>query len=160
MGVKIAAVSSLVVAMATVYLPGDRGTQIAHSFEVQFKRLTHSERADLVAWNVAGKRPAPADGSQDADKDAEGLVPFGLRELCDATVAGWGGMLDEAGQPVPYSHTERRAAEEAYPGIEAAMVVAWYDTMWVNQREAKEKNSVPPSPNGSVPAAASGSKTS
>ena len=160
MGVKIAAVAALGVASATVYLPGDRGAQIAHTFEVQFKRLTQSERADLVAWNVAGKRPAPQDGSRDADKDVDGLVPFGLRELCDATVAGWAGMLDEAGTPVPYSHAERRAAEEAYHGIEAAMVVAWYDTMWINQREAKEKNSAPPSPNGSVSAVASGNKTS
>lgn len=152
MGVRIAAVNAPVVATATAYFPGDQGAQIAHSFTVQFRRLAHSQRAELNAWHLAGKRPAPQDGSRDADKDADGNVPFGPAELLDAAVMGWGGMLDDAGAPVPYSSAERRAAEEAYPGIEAAMAVCWYDTMWVNQRDAKEKNSGAPSLPGSASA--------
>lgn len=150
MAVKIATLSSLVVASATVYFAGDRGALIAHPFEAHFKRLTQSERAELNAWNTAGKRPAPADGSRDAEKDANGDVPFTVADLLDAAVGGWGGMLDEHGQPVPYSHAERRATEEAFPGVELAMVVAWYDTMWINQRAAKEKNSAAPSATGSA----------
>lgn len=160
MGVKIAAVNAAVMAMATVYLPGDRGQQIAHPFEVQFKRVPRSQQTQLNDWHLAGKRPEPADGPRAAERDAEGNVPFLLADLLDALVCGWAGFADEAGQPVPYSHAERRATEEAYPGVEQAMAVAWYDTMWVNQRVAKEKNSATPSPNGSASAAASGSKTS
>ena len=148
MSVKIASLSSLVVALATVYFPADRGALVSHQFEVHFKRLPQSERAELNAWHVAGKRPAPADGSRDAEKDADGNVPFTAADLLDAAVGGWAGMLDEQGRPVPYSPAERRATEEAFPGVEWAMVVAWYDTMWVNQRQAKEKNSVAPSPTG------------
>lgn len=150
MAVKIAALSSLVVATATAYFAGDRGALIAHPFEVHFRRLPQSERAELNAWHVAGKRPEPADGPRAAERDTQGNVPFDVADLLDAVVGGWGGMLDEHGQPVPYSAAERRATEEAFPGVEAAMVVAWYDTMWINQRSAKEKNSAAPSPTGSA----------
>ncbi|MBS0414345.1 MAG: hypothetical protein JSR68_08230 [Proteobacteria bacterium] len=153
MGVKIAAINAAVTAAATVYLPGDRGQQIAHPFEVQFKRLPRSQQTQLNQWHIAGERPEPADGPRAAERDDKGNVPFDLSELLDAIVCGWSGFADEAGLPVPYSHAERRATEEAYPGIEQSMAVAWYDTMWVNQREAKEKNSVRPSPAGSASAA-------
>lgn len=150
MSVKIASLRTLVTALAILYLPGDRGELVAHEFEVQFKRPTKDEREQFNAWMAAGKRPAPVDGSRDAEKDADGKVPFLVTHLLDETVAGWGGMLDEQGQPVPYTHAERRATDQVYDGLESAMGVAWYSTFWINQREAKEKNFVTPSRTGSA----------
>ena len=65
-----------------------------------------------------------------------------IPELLDEVVVGWEGMLGDEGTPVPYSRGERLAAEEAYPGLEQAMAVAWFDGLNVHQRDAATKNSV------------------
>ncbi|MGJ4748988.1 hypothetical protein ACQV5M_21675, partial [Leptospira sp. SA-E8] len=74
--------------------------------------------------------------------------------LLDKVMTSWEGMNDEHGRPVPYSREARLATEEAYPEIEQAMAVSFFDHAAVMQREAAAKNSVPPSAISSAQTAA------
>lgn len=125
MAVKISGVAPIVVCPATLYLPGENGTFVQHRFTVNFRRMPTSERTAIVKAFTDGALP--------------------LRELLDKTVVGWGGMLDENHQPVPYSSAERIAADEAWDGLEQAMAVSFFDNLNLTQREAALKNSVAPS---------------
>ncbi|MBB1601581.1 hypothetical protein [Variovorax sp. UMC13] len=125
MAVKISGAPAVVVVPATLYLPGENGAFFKHVFSVHFRRLTTSEREATVKDIVDGK--------------------VSLRDALDRLVIGWGGMLDEAEQPVVYTHAERRAANEAWDGLEQAMGVAFFDNFAVTQREAALKNSAAPS---------------
>ena len=73
-----------------------------------------------------------------------------LPDVLDQVVTGWDGLKDENGMEVPYSPKERRAADDDFPGLEQAMMVAWFDHMFVTQRQAAEKNSAAPSATGSA----------
>lgn len=110
---------------ATLYIPIDGGKFAKHEFSVSFNRLKGKECTDL------------------RDDLFQGKITYA--QLLDKTVAAWGGMLGDQGQPVPYSHAERRATEEIYLGLEQAMVVSWLDNVLAGQREAAQKNSVEPS---------------
>ena len=90
-----------------------------------FKRLKKEERDALQQRFTQGEIKQP--------------------QLLDEIVAGWGGMLDEQGQPVPYSHAERAATELVWAGVEEAMAVSWFDHFFTHQRLAAEKNSSAPS---------------
>lgn len=125
MAVKISGLKPTIACPATLYLPADGGAQVPHKFDVHFKRQTTSERNALNERFVKGE--------------------ITQRQMLDEVVVGWGGMLDEAGQAVPYSVAERIAADEAYSGVEQAMAVSWFDNIFVNQREAAVKNSKAPS---------------
>lgn len=131
MAVKISGLKPTIACPATLYLPADGGAQVPYKFDVHFKRQTTSERNALNERFVKGE--------------------ITQRQMLDEVVVGWGGMLDEAGQPVPYSIAERIATDELYPGLEQAMAVSWYDNAFVNQREAAVKNSKAPSVTGSAP---------
>lgn len=109
----------------TLFIPIDGGKFAKHEFTVQFHRLKKEERDELQKNYVSGDVKTP--------------------ELLDKVVAGWGGMLDEQGQPVPYSHAERIATEAVWSGVEEAMAVSWFDHFFVHQRAAAEKNSKAPS---------------
>lgn len=125
MAVKISAVKPVVVCPAQLFLAGDNGTQVLHQFNVKFKRLKTEVRDDLNKRFAAGE--------------------LTTRGLLNEIVEGWEGMLDEAGEPVPYSVEERIATDSEYPGTEQSMAVSWFDHFFVNQREAAAKNSVAPS---------------
>lgn len=142
MTVKVPQLSSAVVCPATVFLPGDAGQQIPFTFDVHFKRLPTSERNRLNDWFVSG-RPA-ADG---ADTEAP-RERFSVTDLADAVVIGWN-LADDSG-PIPYSREARQVQEERLAGLEQAMVVSWFDHLFINQREAAAKNSAAPSGTGSV----------
>ncbi|WP_422099092.1 hypothetical protein [Variovorax sp.] len=121
MTVKISAAKPTIACPATLFLPADGGQLQAHKFTVIFRRVPTSERDDLARKSQAGELPIAA--------------------LLDQVVVGWEGMTDAAGDAVPYNAAERAAAEEAYAGVEQAMAVAFWDHLFVNQREAAEKNS-------------------
>lgn len=110
---------------ATLYIPVDGGKFARHEFAVSFNRLKGKECTDL------------------RDELFQGKITYA--QLLDKTVVAWRGMLGDQGQPVPYSHAERRATEEVYHGLEQAMVVSWLDNVLAGQREAAQKNSVEPS---------------
>jgi len=105
---------------ATVYLPGDGGEHVAHKFNVHFKRLKSTERDELSKKYIGGE--------------------INTAQLLDAVAQGWDGMLDEIGNPVPYSKEVRTATEAVYSGVEQAMAVSWFDHAFINQREAAIKN--------------------
>ena len=144
MAVKISGLKPIIVSPATLYLAGDSGTLVPHKFDVHFKRLTTDERDKLHARYTLGEVvPQPAlDG---VEQPPVNVPPLTDGQLLDELVEGWGGMLDEAGQPVPYSHAERKATDAVYAGLEQAMVVSWYDHAFINQRDARVKNSKAPS---------------
>lgn len=128
MAVHISSARPTVNVPATLYLLADGGGHEAVPFTVEFRRCSTSERDELNARWIAGELKLP--------------------ELLDALVCGWAGLYDQAGQPVPYSHTERRAADESYSGLEQAMAVAWFDHAFINQRQAALKNCAAPSATG------------
>ncbi|WP_293222319.1 hypothetical protein [Ottowia sp.] len=144
MAVKISGVKPTITCPATLYLPGDGGAFVIHNFEVLFKRLTADERDRLheqfTVGTTVGESAAASDGAP-----APAPKRLSNAELLDQIVQGWGGMFDEHGAAVPYSHEERKATEQAFPGLEQAMVVSWYDNLFVHQREAARKNSQAPS---------------
>lgn len=131
MAVKISLATPTVSVPAIYFVLTDGGQFAPYRFSVVFKRLPTSERDAINAQWVKGELP--------------------IQELLDRIVTGWDGLTDEAGRPVPYSHAERRAAEEANTGLEQAMVVAWFDHAFVNQRQAAAKNLEAPSVTGSAP---------
>lgn len=131
---------------ATLYLASDHGKFVEHKFEVMFRRLTTEERDELnVAYTIGKMVPAEPTSVLSAQPPAMTLKRLTNAELLDKIVEGWGGMNDAAGQPVPYSHAERRATDSTFSGTEQAMVVSWFDHSFVNQREAAAKNSKAPS---------------
>ncbi|MDI3259473.1 MAG: hypothetical protein QJR02_07230 [Sinobacteraceae bacterium] len=71
----------------TVLVPQDLGKSERCEFTVEFKRLTVSEYRALVADTVTGAA---------ADEDID-------QRLLSAVIIGWDGLLDDAGQPVPFS---------------------------------------------------------
>jgi len=107
---------------AVLHLPADNGAYVAHKFEVIFRRMKTDERDDINERAGTGK--------------------IKQTQMLDEIVVGWGGMLDENGNPVPYTHAERVATNIAWPGTEEAMAVAWYDSVYFTQREAARKNSL------------------
>ena len=135
MAVKISGLKPTISVPATLYLPVDGGEFAAHKFSVEFKRLGKARRDEINDLIVVGKKATGADGTEEVKR-------LTIPELLDEVVVGWGGMTGEDGSPVPYSHEERRATEEAYPGLEQAMAVVWFDGMNVHQRDAATKNSV------------------
>ncbi len=135
MAVKISGLKPTISVPATLYLPVDEGRFGAHHFAVVFKRLGKARRDEINELVVIGKPFTAADGTEDVKR-------LTIGELLDEVVVGWEGMLDGDGNSVAYSREERLAAEEAYPGLEQAMAVAWFDGLNVHQRDAATKNSV------------------
>ena len=129
MAVKISGLKPTIKCPVTLHLPADDGQYVQHTFDVLFRRQT-------VKDPVTGETK---------------LVTITSAQLLNEVVMGWNGMLDEAGQPVPYSHAERAATEEENPGLEQAMVISWYDHVFVNQRMAAVKNSKAPCATTSAP---------
>lgn len=134
MAVKIANAPASIKCPATYHLHGADGQMVTFKFHCTFRRLGKTERTELM--NALSK------GEVD------------ISTLLDKVMTGWEGMSDEQGQPVPYSRDLRMATEEAYPEIEQAMAVSFFDHAAVLQREAAAKNSVPPSATSSVQTAA------
>jgi hypothetical protein len=121
MTVVISGLKPTIKCPASLHIPTDDGTFHVHKFDVIFKRQSKEQRDALQKRFTAGEITGP--------------------QMLDELVEGWGGMLDAQGQPVAYSHAERRATEQQFPGIEEAMAVAWFDMAFMHQRVAAEKNS-------------------
>lgn len=140
MAVKISGLKPTIPCAARLYSPAGNGQFHVHEFEVIFKRLPTARRDELSELYSVGKREETFVAG--ATEPTVEVKRISTAELLDEVVEGWGGMLDEQGKPVPYSHEERKATELEYAGLEQAMAVAWYDTFFVHQREAAQKNSV------------------
>lgn len=140
MAVKISGIKPTVTCPATLYLPNDGGELVAHKFDVIFRRLKEDERDELQKRYVLGYTVETPAAKADAAPQQE-RRSLTNAELLDTVVEGWGGMSDEHGSPVPYSHAERRATNLLYPGLEQAMAVSWFDHFFINQRDAALKNS-------------------
>ncbi len=121
MPVRISGLKPTIEASATLFLAEGNGVYFSHKFSVYFKRIPTSRRDELNAQFAAGK--------------------LTVRELLDEVVSGWSGMTDENNIEVPYSHAERAATDEVYPGTDQAIAVSWFDVAFINQREASIKNS-------------------
>jgi hypothetical protein len=144
MAVKISGLKPTVTCPAELFLPDDNGTFHVHKFDTIFKRLPEGERDELHKRYTLGyvvEVPAPKADAAPTQEHRR----LSNAELLDKVVAGWGGMLDENGNAVPYSHEERRSTNQAYPGLEQAMAVCWFDHLFVNQGAAAQKNSAAPS---------------
>lgn len=146
MTVVISGLKPTITCPATLYIPVDGGKFHAHVFSVIFKRMPADQRDALNQDYLAGK--------------------LTTTELLDKVVDGWGGaldddgqvipgtgMLDASGQSVPYSAEERKATNIAWPGLEEAMGVSWYDHLFYQQRDAARKNSKALSGTTSAPTA-------
>ncbi len=146
MAVRISGLKPTVTCPVTVYLIADHGQFVAHQFDAEFKRMSTEERNALNKKYAEGYEvPVEIDPADPDQTPRTKRVFLTNAELLDEAMVGWGKMLDEAGQPVPYSHAERRATEQEYPGTEQALIVSWLDHFFINQREAAVKNSKAPS---------------
>ncbi|MFC2588568.1 MAG: hypothetical protein ACFNZS_01090 [Ottowia sp.] len=130
MAVKIPGLKPVIVTPATLYILSDGGQYETFRFNVHFKRLTRDKLDGLAKTFMEGEIKLP--------------------DVLDQIVTGWDGLKDENGMEVPYSPKERRAADDDFPGLEQAMMVSWFDHMFVTQRQAAEKNSAAPSATGSA----------
>ncbi len=140
MAVKISGLKPTVACPASLYLRGDDDTFIVHKYTVIFKRLPKAEMEELSELYTTGKRIETfIAGTTEPVVETKRIT---ITELLDRVVHGWGGMLDENGEPVPYSREERIATEQEFPGLEQSMAVTWFDTFSFHQREAAQKNSV------------------
>jgi hypothetical protein len=139
MAVKISGLKPTITLPARLHLPDDGGKFFVHEFDVVFKRLPTERRDELHAMYSIGKRvETVAEGASEPTVEVKRIS---TPELLDEIVEGWERMLDEHGNPVPYSHEERRATDLVYAGLEQAMAVSWYDHIFIHQREAAQKNS-------------------
>jgi hypothetical protein len=118
---QIPGLSRTIPCPCTLYQPAGMGQFVAHQFVVNFRRVTGQERDSLKKRHGDGELSLPA--------------------FLDEVVEGWEGMLDANSNPVPYSHAVRQATNAQYPGLEEAMVVAWFDNHYYLQRDAAAKNS-------------------
>lgn len=143
MAVKLSGLKPTVTCAARLYLPDDGGQFYVHEFKVVFKRLPTARRDELSELYSTGKQVEVFVAGATAPTVETKRIT--TPELLDEVVEGWGDMLDEHGNPVPYSHEERRATELVYAGLEQAMAVSWYDTFFTHQRDAATKNSKAPS---------------
>lgn len=122
---------TVVLAKPTYFAPGklrlvgDVGTPVVVPFRAEFRRLRTSERRAVDEALAARSL---------TDADLVGKVLVGL-EIADVT-----------GCPAPNDAETRATLMEEYDGLEAAIVMAWFENNSANGRASEaEKNSEAPS---------------
>ena len=106
-----------------ITLATDGGKRTVETLDVNFRRLPQSRITELVQQARAAERGLDVDSALD-DRDA-------AREI----IAGWDGVVDDAGKPVPYSEAALAQLLEI-PTVAGQIVQAWFESL----KEGKRKN--------------------
>jgi hypothetical protein len=106
-----------------ITLATDGGKRTVETLDVNFRRLPQSRITELV------KQARAAELGRDDD------VVMDDREAAREIIAGWDGVVDDAGKPVPYSEAALAQLLEI-PTVAGQIVTAWFESL----KEGKRKN--------------------
>jgi hypothetical protein len=106
-----------------ITLATDGGKRTVETLDVNFRRLPQSRITELV------KQARAAELGRDDD------VVMDDREAAREIIAGWDGVVDDAGKPVPYSEAALVQLLEI-PTVAGQIVTAWFESL----KEGKRKN--------------------
>jgi hypothetical protein len=109
----------------TIRMPADGGKREKQSFEAEFKRLPQSRIAEIQA--MAQKLVKAAE----AGEHLEGISDV---SVADEVLVGWSGILDEDGEEVPYSETNKAILLEV-PLMAASLVQAYFASLTDEKRK-------------------------
>lgn len=109
----------------TIRMPADGGKREKQSFEAEFKRLPQSRIAEIQA--MAQKLVKAAE----AGEQLEGISDV---SVADEVLVGWSGILDEDGEEVPYSETNKAILLEV-PLMAASLVQAYFASLTDEKRK-------------------------
>ena len=110
----------------TIRMPADGGKREKQSFEAEFKRLPQSRIAEIQAMAQKLVKAAEAGEQLDGISDVS---------VADEVLVGWSGILDEDGEEVPYSETNKAILLEV-PLMAASLVQAYFASL----TDEKQKN--------------------
>ncbi|ADP06618.1 hypothetical protein S-CBS1_gp13 [Synechococcus phage S-CBS1] len=106
-------------------MPADGGKREKQSFEAEFKRLPQSRIAEIQA--MAQKLVKAVE----AGEQLEGISDV---SVADEVLVGWSGILDEDGEEVPYSETNKAILLEV-PLMAASLVQAYFASLTDEKRK-------------------------
>jgi len=106
-----------------ITLATDGGKRTVETLDVNFRRLPQSRITDLV------KQARAAELGRDDD------VVLDDREAAREIIAGWDGVVDDAGKPIPFSEAALAQLLEI-PTVAGQIVTAWFESL----KEGKRKN--------------------
>jgi len=106
-------------------LATDGGKRIVETFDAEFRRLPQSRINEIVRLARASERGRFED-------DAEALED---QDVAREILAGWDGVQDDAGKPVPFSESALAQLLEI-PTVAGQVIKAWFESL----KEAKRKN--------------------
>lgn len=104
-------------------IPVDGGRREKFSFDAEFRRLPQ-DRIDQI---IKLARMIEAGKGEPEDEDAMAKAP---REI----MAGWSGITDDTGEPVPFSDAALTELLQI-PTVAAQIVKAWFESMEVAKRK-------------------------
>jgi len=106
-----------------ISLATDGGKKTVETLDVEFRRLPQSRITELVQQARAAERGRDDDAALD-DREA-------AREI----IAGWDGVVDDSGKPIPFSEAALGQLLEI-PTVAGQIVQAWFESL----KEGKRKN--------------------
>jgi len=106
-------------------MPADGGKREKQSFEAEFKRLPQSRIAEIQAMAQKLVKAAEAGEQLDGISDVS---------VADEVLVGWSGILDEDGEEVPYSETNKAVLLEV-PLMAASLVQAYFASLTDEKRK-------------------------
>jgi len=109
----------------TIRMPADGGKREKQSFEAEFKRLPQSRIAEI---QVQAQKLVKA---AEAGEQLEGISDV---SVADEVLVGWSGILDEDGDEVPYSQTNKAMLLEV-PLMAASLVQAYFASLTDEKRK-------------------------
>lgn len=109
----------------TIRMPADGGKREKQSFEAEFKRLPQSRIAEIQAQAQKLVKAAEAGEQLDGISDVT---------VADEVLVGWSGILDEDGEEVPYTETNKAILLEV-PLMAASLVQAYFASLTDEKRK-------------------------
>lgn len=106
-------------------MPADGGKREKQSFEAEFKRLPQSRIAEIQAQAQKLVK------ALEAGEQLEGISDV---SVADEVLVGWSGILDEDGEEVPYSETNKAMLLEV-PLLAASLVQAYFASLTDEKRK-------------------------
>lgn len=107
-----------------IVLPIDGGKRLTETFDATFRRLPQSRINEIIKLARLQERGRLDEDQELEDQDA-------AREI----MAGWDGVEDDAGKPIPFSEGALKQLLEI-PTVAGQIVKAWFGSLV----EAKRKN--------------------
>jgi hypothetical protein len=155
MALKLSAIPPHFWTTAKLSLPGDLGKRIEVEFRIKVARLSQDDYVDLAvhrrmpgyeqarkaveAANQVAKLAALAAGNPAPEpRPLPEPVPVDDKKVVDLVLLGWGDVLDDADQALPFTPENLERVDQLL-GVRAATV----DAFFAAHLQAPEKNSEP-----------------